>query len=243
MNIEELYQKDLTRFLGFINEKYREWAQTYLTASVHKTRYINMINMISQLSPATICDIGSFPFYMDFLIAKSNPKAQVDCIDIDTGRIDKEVFNNLKNLRHYEYDLDSYNSFPMNKKYDVVLFLEVFEHLRHDLIYAFESMKQLMHKDSKIFIQVPNLYHWRKLIDYFKGKGIIDYYAEYRKLSLFGHMGHVRLPSKYEVTSFLENLGYRIDTILKVDYTKANKNGRYFFKNSHLLFIASINQE
>ena len=242
MDLDELYRDNLKDFLNFINPEYCDWAENYLGTSVTKNRYINILREIERIPSSAICDMGAYPFYLDYLISKAHKDVKIDCFDIDIERINNDIFKKIENLNSYTHNIELDGQIPVDRKYDIILFLEVFEHLRFDPIYLFESLKKLMHINSKIFIQVPNLYYWGSLLRFIKGRGILDYYTEYKKLTLHGHMGHVRLPSNYEMASFIENVGLEIDHIVNIAGKRVRKNARYLFGESHLLYIAKLRQ-
>ena len=242
MDLDRFYWDNLKDFLNYINPECRDWARNYLGTEVTKKRYINILREIEQVPYSMICDVGAFPFYLDYLISKIYKDIKIDCFDINIDRINKDVFTRTENLNTYNHNIEVDGQIPGDRKYDIILFLEVFEHLRFDPINLFESLKRLMNGNSRIFIQIPNLYYWKSLLRFIGGRGILDYYTEYKKLTLYGHMGHVRLPSKYEMVSFIENVGMEIAQIVNNAGKRTRKNATYLFGESHLLYIAQLKQ-
>ena len=103
--------------------------------------------------------------------------------------------------------------FPDNSL-DAILFNEVFEHLRIDLIFTMQEMLRVLKPGGQIFISTPNLKSLRGIINFnIRDKAYacgVSIYKEYRKLQKYGHMGHVREYTPSEVCDFLEEIGFNV---------------------------------
>lgn len=92
---------------------------------------------------------------------------------------------------------------------DVIIFNEVFEHLRIDPIFTFSEVNRVLKMQGTLLLSTPNLKSWRGWY-FFVVKDCVtrDVYENYRKISTLGHMGHVRLYSPREVATFLAKMGF-----------------------------------
>ncbi|CUK19438.1 bifunctional 3-demethylubiquinone-9 3-methyltransferase/ 2-octaprenyl-6-hydroxy phenol methylase [Ruegeria denitrificans] len=92
---------------------------------------------------------------------------------------------------------------------DVVLFNEVFEHLRIDPIFTMGEVARVLKPGGQLFLSTPNLQSLagiRNLVWSNRSAFVCpDPYYEYTKLRTLGHMGHVREYTTRDVTEFLEH--------------------------------------
>jgi 2-polyprenyl-3-methyl-5-hydroxy-6-metoxy-1,4-benzoquinol methylase len=180
---EKIYDEHLENYLNLIKESpLYSWAYNYLTGP-QKCRYLATLKEIhSIVAGKRILDLAASPFYLDYLLSKVMKAGKVDCTDINPDRLHIKKIEN-KNFKIIKNDLET-NDLRLNKKYDIILFLEIFEHLRTDLITVFDNIKNVMHNESILILAFPNLYFYKNIIRYFLGKGVLDYYYQYEKLVL-----------------------------------------------------------
>ena len=102
--------------------------------------------------------------------------------------------------------------------FDAVLFNELFEHLRIDPIFTLSEVRRVLRPGAPMLLSTPNLRSLRGLANFllrnrsFSSCG--DVYAEYRKLTELGHMGHVREYTTREVVDFLAHIGFEVREML-----------------------------
>lgn len=98
---------------------------------------------------------------------------------------------------------------------DVVVFNEVFEHLRIDPIFTFTEVRRVLKPQGTLLLSTPNLTSWKGWWFFaVKGRLAPDVYDAYEKLRTLGHMGHVRLYSPSEVATFLRKMGFAVLLII-----------------------------
>jgi ubiquinone/menaquinone biosynthesis C-methylase UbiE len=101
--------------------------------------------------------------------------------------------------------------FP-DASFDIVLFNEVFEHLRIDLIATLSEVRRVIAPAGLLFLSTPNARSLRGIQNFLvHGKGgwcgAADIFGQYSKLERLGHMGHVREYTARDVRAFLGHLG------------------------------------
>ena len=98
---------------------------------------------------------------------------------------------------------------------DVVVFNEVFEHLRIDPIFTFSEVRRVLKPQGTLLLSTPNLTSWKGWWFFaVKGRLAPDVYDAFKKLRTLGHMGHVRLYSPGEVATFLRKMGFAVALII-----------------------------
>ncbi|MDY7094231.1 MAG: class I SAM-dependent methyltransferase [Acidobacteriota bacterium] len=107
--------------------------------------------------------------------------------------------------------------FP-DDSFDVVLFNEIFEHLRIDPIFTLEEVLRVLAPGGRLLLSTPNLRSLRGLRNLLlrnQGHAVSPGgYSQYEKLRSLGHMGHVREYTTREVWDFLTRVGFRCQTLL-----------------------------
>ena len=97
-------------------------------------------------------------------------------------------------------------------KFDFVVFTEIFEHLRIDILGTVARVRELLADDGRLYLTTPNglsLDAWRRsMLRGRTGPSLVD---EWSKLSRLGHMGHVREYSATEVEEVLIHCGFSIE--------------------------------
>ena len=122
--------------------------------------------IISKLSFSSVLDIGCAQGHYSIRIARKYPNVRVKGIDINDEKLDqaqrlKEMFG-LKNLTFEKMDLCNN---PLAEKYDLVLLLQVIEHLSDDRA-TLKKIREVMSDDACLIITGPNsqspLISWSK---------------------------------------------------------------------------------
>jgi len=102
--------------------------------------------------------------------------------------------------------------------FDGIIFNEIFEHLRINLIFTFSEVFRVMRPGGVLLLSTPNLRCLEGIINFIfldspcSNSGSI--YEEYEKLQTIGHMGHVREYTIIEICEFLENVGFIIKGVI-----------------------------
>lgn len=147
----------------------------------------------------------------------------ITCLDLNHERFEETI--EKFNVPTYQCDIEK-DIFPIKTaSFDVVLFNEVFEHLRLNPICTFREIKRIMKPNATLFLSTPNFKSVEGIKNFiFHNKGYAlcgDIYQEYEKLEKHGHMGHIREYTFKEVKDFLENVGFKVEKIIFRGETRA----------------------
>ncbi len=105
----------------------------------------------------SVLDAGSGFGQYSYYLAKKNPQWNIDSVDIKTGEInDCKIFfkkTGLKNVIPIAADLTSYSN---NSKYDLVLSIDVMEHIENDKL-VFHNFYNSMKENGMLLISTPSV--------------------------------------------------------------------------------------
>lgn len=160
-----------------------------------------------------ILEVGSIPLL--FTVALSKTGYMVTGCDISPERYSSTIKN--MNLQIIKCDIEK-NKLPSNNSsYDAVIFNEIFEHLRINLIFTLSELFRVLKPGGKLILSTPNLRSLKGIYNFlFKGISYSragDIFTEYEKLERLGHMGHVREYTSTEVINLLKKIGFEISEI------------------------------
>ncbi|MFB6143837.1 MAG: methyltransferase domain-containing protein [Candidatus Nanohaloarchaea archaeon] len=179
----------------------------------HRERYIETLKVVEQEVErgSDILDIGALPYHLTYLLQRKG--YAVTGADLEPNRM--KDFKERVGLEVEKWDIEKEKPPFERESFDVVLFNEVFEHLRINPIRALERINCALKPEGKLILSTPNLYSIYNIVDFLAGNGLDGGYSEFKKLDEVGHMGHVRIYSEDEMRKFLENTGFRV---LDVNY-------------------------
>lgn len=197
----------------------------WMQASIKSERLIKfqsqvnlLLEIIRKIPVRSILDVGSAPFIVPLALKEIlGDKFSVNSLDIDPIR-----FNNINNLpiKVIKCDIEK-ELISTFQKYDLIVLSHVFEHLRLDLIYSAENIKDALNKGGYLYIETPNLLSirgWIKLLrSRTSGAYTTSLYSEWYKLKRFGHMGHVREYTEVEILHFFNAVGFEPIKIYYLD--------------------------
>ena len=102
--------------------------------------------------------------------------------------------------------------------FDVVLFNELFEHLRINPVFTMREVHRVLKPGGLLLLSTPNLRSFRgirNLVLRNQGHAVSSgVYRQYEKLETLGHMGHVREYTTREVSDLLTRVGFRVEKII-----------------------------
>lgn len=105
-----------------------------------------------------------------------------------------------------------------DSQFDVVLFNELFEHLRINPIFTMREVHRILKPGGLLFLSTPNLRSLAGLANFLLKNRCYsceaDPYDEFSKLEGLGHMGHVREYTTREITEFLGRIGFEVREIV-----------------------------
>lgn len=187
----------------------RDWAKTYAKGQFDRIRWD--VDFISEQKPSNIINMGGAPYFFEFLLKRTAPSIAITSVDLDPGRFSQ--FIEKLGIRAIKEDFEK-NPVEIDGTFDIVVFNEVFEHCRFDLIATMDHLKRLISSAGKIMITTPNgtsLGGIRRFWNRRTGPGLFN---EWNKLNVIGHMGHVREYSAPELTDFFEDCGLNVDRLI-----------------------------
>jgi SAM-dependent methyltransferase len=184
-----------------------EWVRSYVR--YHRYRLAEDLQIVSGVAATDwqVGEFGSAPYLATIALKQSGYRVQG--FDIAPERFSRLL--SAHGLTVHKADFETQPVPVEDDTFDLVLFNEVFEHLRIDLIRTMSEVRRVLKPSGLLLLSTPNL---RSLVGLWTllwrhrgchiGSGI---YGEYEKLSQHGHMGHVREYTAREVSEFLACLG------------------------------------
>jgi len=199
--------------LDLISPELREWNLSYFAQ--HRNRYKSDLELVqNNYRQGPILEIGSLPCHLTYCLEKLG--YEVIGLDIEPKRAEKFIKKHELNIIKCDIETDK---IPFNNEsFHLIIFNEIFEHLRIDPIWTLKEIHRILSPTGRLILSTPNLYHWRNITSFLKGRGLGDAYAQFEKLHTLGHMGHVREYSSKEVKLFLEKSGFELTNIIYKSY-------------------------
>jgi len=173
----------------------------------HRARYISDVETVAEhYRDGEILEIASGPCHLTAVLVTLGYR--VVGVDLAPERFRSFIKDN--GLKVVRCDIER-DPLPFEDgSFRLVLFNEIFEHLRIDPIHAMRELHRVLHADGTLILTTPNLYYLRRVVSFLRGRGICLPYTEFEKIHTLGHMGHVREYARREVTDFLTRVGLRV---------------------------------
>lgn len=189
-------------------------SQRYL--GYHSKRYEYLLSEISKLVPSNdefdILDIGAA--YQTALLRNYYPKVNIDTL----GFFDKR-FPPREIDVHHELDLNLFKNSQIDKKYDLIVFSEVIEHLYTSPVVILKYLRSLLKDDGVIIIQTPNASSLWKRISLLMGKNPY----ELIRIDSEKNPGHFREYTIKELKIITEESGFTVSNFsIKNYFNKEN---------------------
>jgi 2-polyprenyl-3-methyl-5-hydroxy-6-metoxy-1,4-benzoquinol methylase len=182
----------------------------------HRLRLAEDLRLVLRFAQpgATVIEFGSIPPILT--LALKHAGFEVHGLDIAPERFATMI--ERVGLRIVKSDVEVERVPFEDGAADVVLFNEVFEHMRIDLIRTMTEVRRVLKPSGRLLLSTPNLRSLRGLVSLIRHHRSChvcpDVFEEYGKLRRFGHMGHVREYTAREVRDFLANLGLQTDAVI-----------------------------
>lgn len=181
-----------------------KWSQNYLRN--HKQRYFHDIQLIEKnYKMGKILELGSAPYHLTYILKEID--LPVTGADISPERFSDFIKSQKLNIVKCNVETEKL-PFPDNE-FHLILFNEIFEHLRINPIATLREINRVLHPDGTLILTTPSLYSIRNVINLILGKGFDDPYEQFKRLEDIGHMGHVREYTGKQVKKFLSNTGFQ----------------------------------
>ena len=191
-------------------EPMQRWACDY--ARQHSGRVTADVDFLLRNYQFRNClNIGGAPFLFEYLLKRARPEMEVVSADLDPQRF--PGVGRALGIRVVRLDIEQSDPAAMRSlgRFECVVFAEIFEHLRRDLIGTVSALQSLLTDGGILYLTTPNgngLYAlWNKA----HGRTGSDPAEEWSKLANLGHMGHVREYSAREVRGILAKCGFQIE--------------------------------
>jgi SAM-dependent methyltransferase len=190
------------------------WHDAYVANQ--KARIALDLDIVRQYAPpgARVLDVGAAPLLLTRALQKSG--FDVAACDIAPERYATTIGRLGLDVARCDVDRERI-PFPDNS-FDAVVFNEIFEHLRVDLIFTMSEVLRVLRPGAPLMLSTPNLRSLKGIANFLlRNKSYScsgDVYTEYKKLRRLGHMGHVREYTTREVTDFLGKVGFVVERIL-----------------------------
>lgn len=176
----------------------------------HRSRFRNDYKtMMEFYSNGKILELGSAPLHFTYLLKKL--EMPVVGVDIEPDRF--KDFISFHDLDVRKCNVETEKLPFSDGEFHLILFNEIFEHMRIDPINTLREIRRVLHPDGHLILSTPNLYSIPTYINFILGKGFDDPYEQFDKIEKFGHMGHVREYSVKQLKKFLRNTGYNPATV------------------------------
>jgi hypothetical protein len=194
----------------------RLWAEDYVHGHAGRLRW-DVDYLTANFRFESCLNVGGAPYLFEYLLKKSNPNVALATLDLDIARFPRA--GKVLGTKIVQMDVEQMSSASLELvgKHECVIFCEVFEHLRINILQTMETVAELLAPTGVLYLTMPNgLGRSAWLTKYAKGRTGPAPVPEWRKLSQIGHMGHVREYSVREIQEVLEACGFGVD--------------RYFFR-------------
>lgn len=210
-----------------------DWNKNYFRDQ--KNRYIKDIEFYSGLDGiSNVLEIGAAPFHLSACLKEIGLNPTI--LDINPDRFSWFINEFDLDVKQCNVEIDE---IPVqDNSHDLVIFTEIFEHLRINPIETLIKINKKMKPGGLIYLTTPNFFRYAAIRAMLLGRPPTNGYLEYKKLSDIGHMGHVREYTKTEMYMFFENTGYEvIDFDYKQSY-RALRTDVFKFTKTHMKFLA-----
>jgi len=191
-----------------------EWLSRYCRQ--HRQRLAIDLEIIEQqVEPgARILEYGAIPLLLTGALTELG--YNLSAIDVRPERFAKAIAALDLDITRCDVETEVV---PFDAEtFDVVLFNELFEHLRIDPIFTLEEARRVLKPGGALLLSTPNLRSLRGIRNLLlRNQGhaaSAGVYEQYEKLETLGHMGHVREYTTREVADFLGRVGLRVDKII-----------------------------
>ncbi|MCH9651937.1 MAG: class I SAM-dependent methyltransferase [Deltaproteobacteria bacterium] len=191
-----------------------EWCSNYCRQ--HRHRFAADLHIVENHveAGARILEYGAIPLLMTG--ALSALEYDVSAVDVAPGRFSRAIAH--LNLRVAQCDVETEAVPFADEFFDVVLFHELFEHLRINPVFTLREVHRVLRPGGLLLLSTPNLRSLRGIRNLvFRNQGhavSAGVYEQYEKLESLGHMGHVREYTTREVADFLTRIGFRIVRVI-----------------------------
>ena len=179
----------------------RKWWGDYL--QFQHDRFLDTLSFVDK--DAEILEVGSAPGQFTILLDRLGYR--VKGVDLAPERLAPIWCKYEISIAQADVEQDKL-PFP-DESFDIVLFMEILEHLRLNPLHALREVRRVLRPNGRIVLSTPNITPLHRL-RFFVGKSYFDHPLEtFGKLEWLGHAGHIRLYSLEEIEDVLREIGFR----------------------------------
>lgn len=192
-------------------ESLREWAQAYAEGQ-GVDRIAWDVGYLSAHHAFTSClNVGGAPYIFEYFLRKQRPDVRLETVDLDVARFPH--VEQVLSLKVHAVDIEQDPAaLAALGRFDCVVFCEVIEHLRLDLLRTLAALRETLAPDGVLYLTTPNGVSLGSMKRFVLGRRSgPDPVTEWSKLDKLGHMGHVREYSMAETCTLLEAAGLTIE--------------------------------
>jgi len=182
----------------------------------HRRRYQSTLELVDRVAvEGELLDLGAAPFHFTALLQVAG--FSVIAVDLEPARhFDAAA---AFGIEAYRCDIERMRLPFVDGGFACVTFMETFEHLRIDPLFALAEVNRVMMPGGILVMTTPNLYAAQNIARFALGRGIGDGFAEFNNLRRVGHMGHIREYTRAELQRFLAASGFAIREHRFADYS------------------------
>ena len=183
-----------------------EWNLEYF--STQHQRFASDLDIIRRCQDGgEVLEVGSVPCHMTTLLKRLGYSVTgVDPRPESSGHLIEKFGLDVRKC-----DIETEPLPFEDESFGLIVFTEVFEHLRIDPIYTMGELRRVLRPGGRLFLSTPNLYASKMVARYLLGRGLFSPYEQFEMLRTHGFMGHVREYSPAEMRDFMEKCGFSID--------------------------------
>jgi SAM-dependent methyltransferase len=188
----------------------KNWFQTYV--SQHRLRLAYDVDIIKQriYRDRSLLEVGAVPLLLTGVLKKLG--YDIRGVDISPERFAKAI--QKLDITVYQADIETQPAPIPDESIECVVFNEIFEHLRINLIFTMREIFRIVRPGGVLLLSTPNLRSFGNLKNLLLKNSVFSIYGPYEKLERLGHMGHVRLYTSKEVSQFLQRIGFSIEEVI-----------------------------
>lgn len=193
-----------------LDRKLWPWAEEYVR--YHAGRLLWDVDFLTRNYEFSSClNIGGAPFVFEYFMKKAHPEVEVVSVDLYPDRF--RHVERVLGIKVAQLDVERPCSAAakMLGQFQCVVFCEIFEHLRIDLLKTMSFIRSLLSEDGFMYLTMPNglgIDALGRII--WRGRTGPHPIREWSKLDNLGHMGHVREYSYIELRDVLVHCGFQI---------------------------------
>ncbi|MCG8462362.1 MAG: class I SAM-dependent methyltransferase, partial [Holophagales bacterium] len=176
---------------------------------------IDLFLVEEQVAPGSrILEVGSVPLLLTAALTASGHAVQG--VDVAPERFASSIADLKLHVTRCDVETEA---LPFEDgAFDALLFNELLEHLRIDLLFTLREVHRVLRPGGTLLLSTPNLRSFRGLRNllllgraHAVSGGV---YAQWQKLERLGHMGHVREYTVRETSELLEQMGFRVEAVM-----------------------------